>query len=159
MLGSLTPAQIDEVLSRETVGRIGCCADGVLYVVPITYAYDGESIFAHSVDGLKVHVMRQNPRVCFEVDHIDNLANWQSVIAWGTFEELHGQDAERAMQRLHSRLLSRALSDTMDASSPGEAAQTYQAKVGNLPGVVYRIRLSERSGRFEHQFGVEGDDG
>ena len=32
--------------------------------------------------------MRANPFVCFEVEDIDDLANWHSVIAWGVFEEL-----------------------------------------------------------------------
>ena len=35
-------------------------------------------------------MMRENPWVCVEVDHMDNLANWRSVIAWGRFEELGG---------------------------------------------------------------------
>lgn len=157
MLGELSAAQIDEVLRGEVIGRLGCCTGTTVYVVPITYAYDGEYVYAHSADGMKIRLMRENPHVCFEVDHIDNLANWQSVIGWGTFEELHGADAERAMQRLRARLLSRAVSET---SLPGQipaVAQTYQAKAGNPPAVVYRIRLSERTGRFEREFGVSSD--
>ena len=34
--------------------------------------------------------MRENPRLCFEVDMMDGFADWQSVIAWGMFSELHG---------------------------------------------------------------------
>jgi nitroimidazol reductase NimA-like FMN-containing flavoprotein (pyridoxamine 5'-phosphate oxidase superfamily) len=154
MLGELTATQIDGVLRRQVIGRIGCFAGGTLYLVPITYAYDGESIYAHSVEGLKVRLMRENPHICFEVDHVDTLANWQSVIAWGTFEELHGVEAEYAMKRLQSRLLSHALGET---SGAGET-ETYQAKTGNLPAVVYRIRLGERTGRFEHDYGI-GLDG
>jgi len=32
--------------------------------------------------------MRKNPEVCFQLDVIENLASWRSVICWGTFEEL-----------------------------------------------------------------------
>jgi hypothetical protein len=36
--------------------------------VPITYVFDGEAVYAHSADGLKIRMMRANPHVCFEVD-------------------------------------------------------------------------------------------
>ena len=35
--------------------------------------------------------MRANPNVCFEVDAMSNMANWQSVILFGTFHELKGK--------------------------------------------------------------------
>ena len=41
-------------------------------------------------------MMRANPFVCFEVEDIDDLANWHSVIAWGVFEELACEDEARA---------------------------------------------------------------
>ena len=80
MLGALYKPQIDHVLHSQVVGRIGCYADGKLYVVPITYAYDGKYIYAHSKDGMKIKMMRKNPHVCFEVDVMENMANWRSVI-------------------------------------------------------------------------------
>src|SRR5689334_15533829 len=112
MLGLLAPEDIERILHSETVGRIGCHADGRTYVVPITYAYDGTAIYGHSAEGLKLRMMRANPRVCFEVEQVDDLANWRSVIAWTTFEELHGAEAERAMQLLASRLMAQSVSET-----------------------------------------------
>ena len=43
-------------------------------------------LYCHSGEGLKLQMMRANPSVCFEVDRHENLANWQSVIAQGTFD-------------------------------------------------------------------------
>jgi len=154
MLGQLDEAQIDYVLRSEVVGHLGCCHEGRAYVVPITYAYDGESVYAHSIDGMKVHFMRANPTVCFEVEHIDNMANWQSVIAWGDFEELHGADADQALRRIESRLLSLIVSETAESAHGRALRQTYQAKTGGLPAVVYRLRLRERTGRFEREYGL-----
>jgi len=116
MLGTLTPTEIEAVLHRGIVGRIGCHADGRTYIVPITYAYDSGSIYAHSAEGLKLHMMRANPNVCFEIDQMDDLANWKSVIAWGRFEELHGSDADHAMALLLARLL--PLSVSSETSHP-----------------------------------------
>ena len=50
-------------------------------------------------------MMRANPFVCFEVEQIDDLANWRSVIARGVFEELAGKDDQRALQLLVNRLM------------------------------------------------------
>ena len=83
MIGILSEIQIDYFLKKELVGRIGCSANDVVYVVPISYAFDGRTIFAHTHEGMKTDVMRQNPNVCFEVDNIKDMGNWQSVIACG----------------------------------------------------------------------------
>ena len=104
MLGTLSSAEIEDLLRTEVVARLGCHAEGRTYVVPVTYAYDGDAVLVQSADGLKVRMMRQNPLVCVEVDHVDNLANWRSVIAWGRFEVLFGSDATAALVRLRERL-------------------------------------------------------
>jgi uncharacterized protein len=104
MLGTLNAAQIDQVLRSEVVGHLGCHGDGKIYVVPISYTYDGEYIYGHSADGMKLRMMRAHPQVCFQVDHIDNLANWVSVIAWGVFEEVADEDAKSAMRLFLDRM-------------------------------------------------------
>ena len=74
MLGTLTAPEVEALLRAEAEGRVGCHADGRTYVVPIVYAYDGEAVCGHSRDGLKLRMMRANPRVCFEVDRMRDLA-------------------------------------------------------------------------------------
>jgi len=54
MLGELTNDEIEEVLKRNVLGRIGCCNDNKIYVVPVNYVYDGQHILAHSKEGLKI---------------------------------------------------------------------------------------------------------
>jgi uncharacterized protein len=149
MLDILDGDQIDLVLWGEAVGRIGCHAGGRTYVVPVTYVYDGESVYSYSREGLKLRMMRANPEVCFEVDHIQSANNWQSVIAWGAFEELHGAAAERALALLTRRLLSLPASKT---SLPAHAARASHTGVSGPPdpeGTVFRIKLAERTGRLE----------
>ena len=41
--------------------------------------------------------------VCFEVDRRDGLLNWRSVIIHGWFEELHGEEASRALTLFFER--------------------------------------------------------
>ncbi|MBV8245037.1 MAG: pyridoxamine 5'-phosphate oxidase family protein [Candidatus Eremiobacteraeota bacterium] len=153
MLGILPDREIERVLREQFVGRIGCHADGRTYVVPIAYAYADGCIYGHTVDGLKLRMMRKNPHVCFEVDCVDDPMTWQSVIAWGTFEQLHGDAASHAMQTLLVKFL------------PGKTHLTDRGLQNDRPGVgdgeaiVYRIRLTERTGRFERSaLQAEKDD-
>lgn len=142
MLGELTAERIESVLRENVVGRIGVHAYGRTYVVPITYAYDGKHVYAHSAEGMKLHLMRENPHVCFEVDHMDDLANWHSVIAWGTFEELRGEAAREALEILLDRI------EPELAGPPGASAHP---RSGMTPAVLYRILLEEKTGRFERR--------
>jgi len=80
MVGRLSNEEIEEVLKRNVLGRIGCNDGKKNYVVPVNYAYDGKYIIAHSMMGLKIEIMRKNPQVCFEVDEMKNFVNWKSVI-------------------------------------------------------------------------------
>jgi nitroimidazol reductase NimA-like FMN-containing flavoprotein (pyridoxamine 5'-phosphate oxidase superfamily) len=145
MLGELAPSAIESLLHTEWVARIGCHASRLTYVVPISYAYDGEAIYGHSTEGLKLEMLRANPRVCIEVDHVENLATWQSVIAWGRFEELTGESAMHAMQKIMARFSPMM---TSAANTPTHGASPVNHG-GGMKGAIYRIVLEEKSGRFE----------
>ena len=87
MLGELSKEEIEEVLKSNVIGRIGCTGNGRIYVVPITYVYDDGYVIGHTKEGMKIEFLRENPECCFEVDEMKGISHWQSVIAWGTFEE------------------------------------------------------------------------
>ncbi|UKJ06352.1 pyridoxamine 5'-phosphate oxidase family protein [Solitalea lacus] len=143
MLGALNTIEIEELLKSQTIGRIGCHANDTTYIVPVSYAYDGEYVYAHSRDGMKINMMRQNPEVCFEVEEIVNMANWESVIAWGEFEELtNEEERNKAMELLIKQLMPFIVSETV---LPSHGLGTMKV------AVVYRIRLSKKVGRFEKQ--------
>ena len=141
VLGELTSEEIDQVLHSEAVGRIGCYAFGRPYVVPVTYAYDGVAVYAHSREGLKLRMMRSNPDVCFEVDCLDSFSTWKSVIALGTFSELEAREAEFAMEILRRRFAPLVPSATSVLDG--------RLHSSGMPWSVFRILLGERTGRFE----------
>lgn len=142
MLGELSHTEVEQILHDGLIGRIGCHAYGKTYVVPITYAYDGSYVYAHSAEGMKIHMMRANPHICFEVDAMDDLANWESVVAWGTFEELHGEQARKALELLVEQIAPRIEGPPGASVHPNSATQ---------PVVLYRILLEEKTGRFERR--------
>lgn len=147
MLGELTVPEIDDLLRSEVVARIGCHADGRTYVVPITYVFVGDAIIGHSTDGMKIRMMRRNPEVCVEVDRVKGLADWRSVIAWGQYEELTGEAGVRAMEQLVTHLAPRMPSETAvpaHGRHPDHSATAQSA-------VVFRIHLTQKTGRFERR--------
>ena len=148
MLGELPAREIERLLETELVARIGCHVGGRTYVVPVSYVYFDDALIGHCATGLKLDMLRKNPQVCIEVDQIDDLTNWRSVIAWGWFEELDGDEAESALNLLMARLMPFAASGT---SAPAQrlASMTDGSAIAGRSSVVYRIRLAEKTGRFE----------
>lgn len=144
MLGKLNPEQIDYVLQSQVVGRIGCYADGKVYVLPITYLFEDGYIYAHTKEGLKVDMMRRDRTVCFEVDVIQNMANWQSVILQGIYEELNGEESHTARRRLQNRITPLVVSEMRMADTPG-----IHQPITASPQVTFRIRITEKTGRYE----------
>jgi len=148
MLGALNEDQIETLLRELPVGRIGCHADGITYIVPVNYVYDGINLYAHSAKGMKIDMMRKNPEVCFQADAIISLQNWESVICWGKFEEITDMlERERAMQKIINRVM---------PLMQGETAQASHGFTGNASDVgfemeliLYKIVLSKKTGRFE----------
>ena len=137
--------QMDYLLRSEMVGHLGCSADGKTYVVPVTYVYDGTNILVRTKEGQKVKMMRKNPSVCLEVDRIDNLANWQSVIVQGMYEELKGREAEEALLAIVNRLHPFTSSST--AVQLHSMDKSRSIPVDQL--IVFRINISECTGVFE----------
>ena len=131
----LPPEGIEALLRTAIVGRIACCAHGAVgdgrpYLVPLAYGYDGAAIYAHSGPGRKLDLMRAEPRVTFEVDQAEAPDHWRSVVAEGEFEEITDvTERERALRVIYP----------LPAAIPDFGSQT----------VVFRIRLTARSGRFE----------
>jgi hypothetical protein len=147
MFGKLNKAQIEKVISENIVGRLGCHADGKTYIVPISYAYDGNYIYARTFEGMKISMMRKNPNVCFQVDQMENMADWQSVIVWGTYEELIDEKARnKGLKILISRILPKISSETVRIS-PEWPFPTNDYKL--IEGIVFRISITEKTGRCE----------
>jgi nitroimidazol reductase NimA-like FMN-containing flavoprotein (pyridoxamine 5'-phosphate oxidase superfamily) len=148
MLGKLNDAQIDQILHAQLIGRIGSCTNDKMYVVPVTYAFHRGYIYAHSKEGMKVQMMRKNPNVCFQVDAMENMSNWRSVIVWGEYEELKTEKEQEAgmkimMDRLAPFITSESIKAAHNFSHPPEVVEK------GSKAVVYRIRIFEKTGRFE----------
>jgi len=148
MLGKLSDEQVENLLTSQAIGRIGCHSDGITYIVPVNYIYHNSTIYAHSTDGLKIAKMRKNPDVCFEVDNIHSMVSWESVVAWGRFEEINDiNEKEEILKQLKDKLMPLFHSTTGNLS---HGITDHKNDIGTVaPLVLYKIILTWKNGRFE----------
>ena len=149
MLGHLNDTQINNILSSQAVGRLACTDGKKPYIVPVTYTYNGKYIYGQTNEGTKLKMLRKNPNVCFEVDMMMDMRNWQSVIVYGKFEELKNEQAKKARDILFGHVFSLLTSSTIHAH---EHEVTEELDDSNrMKYVMYRIKIRKVTGRFEKQ--------
>lgn len=63
-----------------------------LTVAPVNYFFEDDCAYIHSLPGQKIAALRAYPRACLQVDEIEDICHWRSVLAVGNFEELTNPD-------------------------------------------------------------------
>ena len=100
----MAPAEMQELLQRESYGHLGCARDGRPYVVPMQYAYDGKELYFFTTEGMKTQFIEANPKVCLQVEEITDSTNWRSVMVIGQAEQLtNAEETQRAMKLITER--------------------------------------------------------
>ena len=146
MIGKLSEQEIEEVLKDNTLGHLGCNDGFNTYVYPVNYLYDGKFIMCHSQNGAKVKVMRQNSRVCLQVDEVIDHTNWKSAMVLGDFQEVHDErDRYNAIKAFVNRQMRVKVTD---AYLSGKGAQDDESDKNSKP-VIYRILIDEKAGQYE----------
>jgi nitroimidazol reductase NimA-like FMN-containing flavoprotein (pyridoxamine 5'-phosphate oxidase superfamily) len=136
MIKRLSDDEAWALLRAGRLARLGCIADDAPYVVPVNYAADGTCVLVHTLPGRKLAAMRANPRVCLQVDDIEDQYHWQSVLAHGRFEEIKDGVAR-------ARAISLLLA-SFPALTPVESL--IAADAAAPAPVVFRIRIERITG-------------
>lgn len=95
MMKMLSDEAARRLFHDARVVRLGCIVNGEPYVVPINCHLEGDYLYSHSLYGLKISGLRENPRACVQVDEIESDLRWKSALAFGKFEEVT-KSSERA---------------------------------------------------------------
>jgi nitroimidazol reductase NimA-like FMN-containing flavoprotein (pyridoxamine 5'-phosphate oxidase superfamily) len=136
MISKLSEEESLSLLRDKRVARLGCVVGNEPYVVPLNYVFDDRSVLGHSLPGRKLTAMRENPRVCVQVDDIKDFCSWKSVIAYGGYEEITDPvERERTLNRLLS---------SFPNLTPVESLSVEDA-TATAP-VVFRIRVDSITG-------------
>jgi uncharacterized protein len=142
LIHELNQTECADVLRRNHLGRLACSRYDQPYIVPIHFAFDEphRCVYAFSSIGQKIEWMRENPKVCLEIEEIDDKNHWTTVVAMGRYEEIpasaDGADARRRAEFLFE-----------------QRQEWWLPAAGRLPSrehgtvLVYAIQLDRVSGR------------
>jgi nitroimidazol reductase NimA-like FMN-containing flavoprotein (pyridoxamine 5'-phosphate oxidase superfamily) len=136
MMKMLNNDEARRVFQAARVARLGCIVNGEPYVVPVNYHLDGDALYSHSLPGLKISGLRENPSACVQVDEIESDLHWKSAIAFGRYEEITKPN-ERA--DILNKLLHK-----FPMLTPVESAITIEGSPAEV--IVFRIRIERLTG-------------
>ncbi|GAB1340973.1 pyridoxamine 5'-phosphate oxidase family protein [Gemmatimonas sp.] len=95
----LTTEQCHRLLASQNVGRLAFTFRDRVDIEPVHYVFRDGWIWGRTQHGTKVEILAHHPWVAFEVDKVDALFTWQSVVVHGRvkFPDPDGsaQDQER----------------------------------------------------------------
>jgi uncharacterized protein len=136
---SLDRAEIDQILARNYVGRLAYAWKNHVDIEPLHYVYDSGWIYGRTSAGTKLEATGETwAPVAFEVDEVEGIFQWRSVVIHGGFYVLDeaGAEWEQAEWRRGVELLRRLIPETLSENDP-VAFRT----------VIFRIAVQEASGR------------
>lgn len=126
-------------LQGTKFGHLAYAYEGQPYIVPIHFGYDNENIYFFTTGGTKTRRLSANPKVCLQVEQVDDFEHWQSVMVIGHAEPLNNsKEIDRAIVCLTEREL--PLPPEMNKVSLAN-------RVGSNEVAVNRIRPKEITGR------------
>lgn len=149
MTGTLTTLEMENLLHSQMIGRLACIQNDEPYIVPMAFAYEGNRILGQTSAGLKLSILRKNPKVCFEVDQLIDLRNWRSVILFGTFREIQEGHISTTRQWLFDRIF--PLSTPAKMHGYGHASDSVIADEAREKPVLFAIDVHRMTGRYEKQ--------
>ena len=139
MITMLNEIEVRKVLQSARVTRLGCIVNGEPYVVPISCHLEDDCLYSHSLPGLKIWALRENPRACVQADEIESDLRWRSAIAFGKFEEItKSNEREAILMRLLQKF---------PMLTPVESAIAVDASAPQV--IIFRIRIERLTGMSE----------
>jgi nitroimidazol reductase NimA-like FMN-containing flavoprotein (pyridoxamine 5'-phosphate oxidase superfamily) len=138
--------EIEAIMQKAEVCRLGLAVDNTPYVVPVNYGYENHCLYIHCAkQGRKIDMIRQNNRVCFEMDieakiwdrdkpACDSSSSYRSVIGYG--QAFLSEDFEEKKQ---------ALDIIMKHYSDRDSFQYLEEEVDNV-GII-KIVIHQLSGK------------
>jgi len=116
----LSREECDALLARNHVGRVAFSFHDRVDLEPVHYVYADGWLYGRTAPGAKVAILRHHPWVAFEVDEVEGLFDWRSVIVHGVVDmpEADGSPVDReAYERILTHIR-KVLPSALGASDP-----------------------------------------
>lgn len=89
----LDVVEIREVLERNHAGRLAYSVHDRVDIEPIHYVCYGDWLYGRTAAGTKLDQLERNRWVAFQVDEVEDLYEWRSVVVHGAFYQLSPEGA------------------------------------------------------------------
>jgi nitroimidazol reductase NimA-like FMN-containing flavoprotein (pyridoxamine 5'-phosphate oxidase superfamily) len=136
---ALSREECEQILARNHVGRLAFAWKNHVDIEPLHYVFDGEWLYGRTSWGTKLVVTgEQWWPVAFEVDEVEGLFQWRSVVVHGGFHAIpeEGPEWQEAARSKGLELLRTLLPETLTPDDPVPHRR-----------VLFRISLQEVEGR------------
>ena len=78
-------ALIESILSGSVICRLAMVDDGEPYLLPFNYGYKDRCLYIHSAPaGRKITILRNHPKVCFEIEDTVKIIEDEKACKWAT---------------------------------------------------------------------------
>ena len=137
MLRMLSEQETRRLFQSAHVARLGCIVNDEPYVVPINCHLEGDYLYSHSLSGLKISALRENPHACVQVDEVESDLHWRSALAFGKFEEItkSNERAEILAKLLHDFPLLTPVESAIAVDGAAPQVVVFRIKIERLTGV------------------------
>jgi uncharacterized protein len=82
----LDRAECEALLASQHVGRLAFSFRDRVDIEPVHYVFYAGTIYGRTQYGTKVDVLSHHPWVAFEVDKVESMFRWRSVVVHGRVE-------------------------------------------------------------------------
>lgn len=145
---TLAKAQCEALLAAGYYGHLACYDGKDPYIVPVTYLYKDDCAYGFTREGKKIDIMRKHPRVCFQVEHIDNGFTWQSVMAWGEFQEVLDEKTVQAMKLQLAHQYGKITVRERALPVSPMITDMHKHQYGDIDNsIIYRIKIDRMTGK------------
>lgn len=126
------------MLTRNKVGRVAFSFHDRVDIEPVNYVYSEGWLHGRTSPGTKLSTLKHSPWVAFEIDEVEGLLDWRSVVVHGTvyIPDPEGSATERAAYETSLNLLRQLIPHALEQKDPTP-----------FRDVVIRLHLDEVRGR------------
>lgn len=141
--------EIEEMLLRNKVGRLAFSFHDRVDVQPIHYIYERGWLYGRTSEGNKIGSLTQNQWVAFEIDEVNDVFDWRSIVIHGSFWILHPRGSPRAEEvwAKAAELVSKIVPGAMTQNDPVGFRQTlFRIAVSDVRGREAKMKPPRRDG-------------
>ncbi|MFP4625192.1 MAG: pyridoxamine 5'-phosphate oxidase family protein [Natronomonas sp.] len=139
-MNSMEDDGIRTFLTQQGVGVLGIQDDGVPYLVPLSFGFDGKStlyfvFLLFGTESRKETLIDENRRARFLVHRADSMHEWQSVSCTGDISPVADEDWDELLETMENAWHS----DLFSSARPMRGVEGYRFEIDDWSGIQYGI--------------------